>query len=137
MGERLIINVDEWTHSLHEYLKIYEYDETEKYSLLGLSINKDTNYALTHFEVPEHGLHITLVPDEYIQFHRRKENNWGTRISWGAKGLGATHEIFYDGDHPWIIVPIIQYEPLGIFFHMFTYEEGENNSTYYFAKHCI
>lgn len=98
---KLIVDTQWWVESLCSTIddSKYVYENTDSYSLLNIPFNikekRRNGFHMIHLEIPEYGFHLTLIPDDYIQFHRRKENGWGTRVSYGSFYDHSTCREFY------------------------------------------
>ena len=138
---KLIVDTQWWVESLCSTIddSKYVYENTDSYSLLNIPFNikekRRNGFHMIHLEIPEYGFHITLIPDDYIQFHRRKDNGWGTRVSYGSFYDHSTCREFYlDRSFPWYICPIIDHEQGILRIYMFKYEDNETNPIDYFAR---
>ena len=138
IGE-LIIEQRDWTVSIVDKINITSNDYVDnEYALLCMHFKnyKNAECHLVHLEIPEYGYHLTLVPDKYLQFHRRKANNWGTRVSYGDKNV--TREFFLDGDFPWFIIPLLDYDAGILRILMFKYNEKyKTDALKYIVKHVM
>lgn len=134
----IIIDERYWTECVQRICQVNTHEfYADDHSVLEMKILKSTNdkvYQNIYLNIPICNSHLILKPDTYLQFYRKKEDNWNTRICYWEPGDNNPKTFYMNGDFPLYIVPMMSHNERIFHIDVYKYDENITNPMHYISN---